>query len=313
VNSRRGAFLGAGAALAVAPGALRAQTLTKIRVGGTASGDIVGVLWAVQSGLFQKYGLDVDVQRLNSSAAITAAVAGGALDVGRASLFNLVIARSKGLPMVLEAASAMYSAATPDAALVVAKNSPIQNARDLNGKTLASASLGDLFSTVNAAWIDQNGGDSRTLKYLELPGSATADAIAAGRVDAGTLVNPVLSEAVGSGKCRILGYPQNVIGNSIATVYFTTLDFASKNAAAMKNFRKGLDESAAYAAAHPAEMIAIAAKFTGFDPKLIVIPGIGRTSDLLDTRLTQPTIDIAAKYKVIPKVFAAKEMIDPNA
>jgi NitT/TauT family transport system substrate-binding protein len=310
---RRALFLSTSAAFIAAPRPARAQSLTKLTIGATPSGDVVIALWASQSGIFQKYGLDVEIQRLNNSAAIVAAVLGGSLALGRASLFSLLVARSKGLAVVLEAPSAMYNASSPDAALVVAAASPIRSARDLNGKLLASASLGDLFSTVNAAWIDQNGGDSRTVKIVELPGSATANAIVAGRVDAGMLAEPALSEAVRTGKCRILGHPEDVLGKvSIATAYFSTADFAAKNSAMMARFRKALDESAAYAIAHPAEMTPLIAKFSGVDPKLVSPMVLGRAPDLLDTRLTQPTIDLAAKYNAIPKAFPAKEMIDPT-
>jgi len=306
-----------GAAFVAAPLALRAQTTaspTKLRVGATANGDIVIILWAAQSGIFQKYGLDVDVAKMNSSSAVVAAVVGGSLDLGKSTLFGLIVARSKSIPIVLEAPSALYSTASPDSALAVAKDSPIQTARDMNGKVLASASLGDLFTVVNAAWMDANGGDSRTVKYLELPGSATADAIAAGRVDAGTLANPILSDAVLSGKCRVLAHPEDILGKvSIATAYFCAADFAAQNVAALTRFRKAVDESVAYITAHKADMIPLIAKFSGIDPKNIVLPVLGHSTDLRDPRLTQPTIDLAAKYKAIPQQFAVKEMIDPNA
>jgi NitT/TauT family transport system substrate-binding protein len=310
---RRALFLSTAAAFAAAPRPARAQSLTKLNIGSTVSGDIVAALWAEQGGIFAKYGLDGDVQRMNNSSAVVAAVIGGSLDLGRASLFSLVVARAKGLPIVIEAPSALYRATSPDSALVVAANSPIRSARDLNGKLLASASLGDLFSTLTAAWVDQNGGDSRTVKYVELPGSATANAIVAGRVDAGMLSYPVLGEAVGSGKCRILGHPEDAIGKvSLATAYFCSVDFAAKNAPLTARIRKAMDESAAYALAHPAEIIPVIAKFSGVDPKLVVPAQLGRASDLLDTRLTQPTIDVCAKYNAIPKVFPVREMIDPN-
>jgi NitT/TauT family transport system substrate-binding protein len=306
---RRALFLGTATAFVAVPRPARAQSLAKLNIGSTASGDIVVALWAEQGGIFQKYGLDADVQRLNSSSAVVAAVLGGSLDLGRASLFALVVARAKGL----EAPSALYRATSPDAALVVAADSAIRSARDLNGKLLASASLGDLFSTVTAAWIDQNGGDSRTVKYVELPGSATANAIVAGRVDAGMLAYPALGEAVRTGKCRILGHPEDAIGKvSMATAYFCSADFAAKNAALIARFRKAMDESAAYAIAHPAEMIPVIAKFSGVDPKLVVPAQLGRASDLLDTQLTQPTIDVCAKYNAIPKTFPVREMLDPN-
>jgi NitT/TauT family transport system substrate-binding protein len=310
---RRAYFFSSAAAFVAAPRPAWAQALTKLNIGSTVSGDIVAALWAEQSGIFAKYGFDADVQRMNNSSAVVAAVLGGSLDLGRASLFSLVVARAKGLPIVIEAPSALYRATSPDAALVVAAHSPIRSARDLNGKLLASASLGDLFSTLTAAWIDQNGGDSRTVKYVELPGSATANALDAGRVDAGMLSYPVLGEAVKSGKCRILGHPEDAIGNvSLATAYFCSSDFATKNAALTARVRKAMDESAAYALAHPAEIIPVIAKFSGVDSKLVVPAQLGRASDLLDMRLIQPTIDVCAKYNAIPKAFPAREMIDPG-
>jgi NitT/TauT family transport system substrate-binding protein len=310
---RRALFLSSCTAFAAAPRAAGSQGLTKLNIGSTASGDIVVALWAQQSGIFQKYGLDADVQRLNSSSAVVAAVLGGSLDIGRASLFSLVVARGKGLPIVLEAPSALYRVTSPDAALVVAADSPIHTARDLNGKLLASASLGDLFTTMNSAWIDANGGDSRSVKYVELPGSATANAIVAGRVDAAMLADPALGEAVRSGKCRVLSHPEDVLGKvSMATAYFCSSDFAAKNAALVARIRKALDESAAYGLAHPADTIPAIAKFSGVDPKLVVPAQLGRASDLLDARLTQPTIDVCAKYNAIPKGFPVREMIDPS-
>jgi NitT/TauT family transport system substrate-binding protein len=314
---RRDTFLGVSSAgvssaFVAATKSLSAQTLPKLRIGGSVVSDIVGALYATQSGIFRTYGLDVDVQRMNSSAAIVSAVIGGSLDIGKATIFALVLARSKGMPIVLEAPAAVYSSNAPTSGLVVAKNSTIQNARDLNGKVLAAASLGDIDSILNAAWIDQNGGDSRTIKHLELPISATAEAIVSGRVDAGMLNDPTLTEAVKSGKCRIIGRPGDVIGSLyVATAYFCTADFASQNAAVLTSFRKALDEATAYATAHPSEMIPLVAKFSGVDPRLVKLLVLAKSTALLDTHMTQPSVSIAAKYKAIDKPFSVKEMIDP--
>jgi NitT/TauT family transport system substrate-binding protein len=314
---RRAGFLAASAAFVAAPGRLRAQTPAKIRMAASGAGeDIAVALWAVQSGLFQKYGLDVDVSRMNNSASVTAAVLGGSLEIGKASLFGLILARSKGLPIVLEAPAALYSSSKPDTAMVVATNSSIQAAHDLNGKTIASASLGDLFTLLDSAWIDQNGGDSRTVKYLELPAPALADALVAGRVDAGSLPEPTLSDAIRGGKCRIIGYPNDVIGKlSVVTAYFCTGTFAGQNIPALRRFRKAMDESVAYVQAHRAEMNVIVAKYTGVDVKKVATMNstLATSANLLDPHLTQPTIDVAAKYNAIPKAFAVRDMIDPNA
>ena len=47
------------------------------------------VLWAQHSGMFAKAGLTVDIQKFTAGSAVTAAVVGGALDVGSPSpIFN---------------------------------------------------------------------------------------------------------------------------------------------------------------------------------------------------------------------------------
>ena len=313
---RRAGFIAGAAAFAVTTGSLLPQTPAKIRMAASGAGeDIAVALYAAQSGLFQKYGLDVEVSRLNNSAAVTAGVLGGSLEIGKASLFGLILARSKGLPIVLEAPAALYDSTKPDTGMVVAKGSPIKSGRDLNGKTIASASLGDLFTVLNNAWIDQNGGDSKTVKYLELAAPAIADAIAGGRVDAGSLPEPILTDAVSSGKCRIIGYPNDVIGKlSVVTAYFCTADFAAQNVAALRRFRKAMDDSVAYVKTHRAEMNVLVSKYTGVDLKKVETMNstLATSANLIDARLTQPTIDMAAKYNVIPKGFPVRDMIDPN-
>src|ERR1700735_4892435 len=108
VHVRRSSFLSAVGAITALPQALSAQALTKVRIAGTPDQDMIGSFWAQQNGIFQKYGIDADVTTLTSGAAITAAVVGGSLDIGRSSLFGLIAARAKGVPFVLVASSILY-------------------------------------------------------------------------------------------------------------------------------------------------------------------------------------------------------------
>jgi NitT/TauT family transport system substrate-binding protein len=315
--SKRAVFLATSAALVAVPGRAFGQSSPKIKIGASPNGDTIGVLWGIQSGIFQRAGLDVDIQRMNNGAAVSSAVLGGSLEMGKGSLFTLISAHARGAPIVVEAPCALYHADAPDSALVVATDSPLRNPQELAGKTIAVPALGDFYAVINQAWIDRHGGDSRTMKFLELPGVAAAEAIAHGRVDAAVLVEPILSEGVKSGKCRIFGYPHEVLGpRSLSTVYFCTAEYASKNASMLARFRKALDEASAYANAHGSEMIPVVAKYTGVDPKIVATMNqntLGAAADLLDPRLIQPTIDFAQRYKSIGKTFPAKELIDPSA
>ena len=132
------AFLAATAAAAALPGPLAAQSLTKLRVAGTSANDIIGALWAQRSGIFQKYGLDVEIINSTSGAAVTAAVLGGSLEIGKSSVFGLITAYAKGVPVVLEANAAIYTTEAPNTAIVIAKDSLAKTGRDMNGKSSRS-------------------------------------------------------------------------------------------------------------------------------------------------------------------------------
>ena len=94
--------------------------------------------------------------------------------------------------------------------------------------------------------MDQRGGDSRTVKFLELPHRAAAESIAVGRVDAANLAEPILSDALHGGKVQVIGHAQDGIAKHfIVTSYFCAADYAAKNADVLARFRKGLFESAA--------------------------------------------------------------------
>jgi NitT/TauT family transport system substrate-binding protein len=313
--ANRAAFLTAAGALVAAPAIVRAQALTKIRVAAGADGDCIGALWGASSGIFAKYGLDVDVMRLNSGSAVAAAVAGGSIDVGKSSVFNMITAHSKGIPFFIEAPCTLYLASAPDFGILVARDSKARDGRDMIGKIIAVPALGDYSTITTQAWMDKNNGDSKSLKFLEIPPSAMGDSVAAGRVDAAVIAEPLLSEFVKTGKCRVFGRPIDALGKRmVVTVYFCSVDFAQKNADALGRFRKGLNEAAAYALAHRSQMIPIVSKYTGLDPSTVALqqaPNLASMANLLDPSLIQPTIDAAATYKAIPKSFPVKELIDP--
>jgi NitT/TauT family transport system substrate-binding protein len=307
----RPTFLAGGLAALATP-ALAAD-LTTVRVAGTPDADIAGALWGVRSGIFQRAGLDVAVQRLNSGAAVTAGVIGGSLDIGKSSIFGLIAAYVKGVPLVLEAVADVYDTNAPNAGFVVAKTSSINGPRDLAGKTIASPALGDLFSTVSGAWIDANGGSARASNFVELPIPLVVNAIAAGRVDGAMLVNPYFQLAKDSGACRILGYPFNVVAKFFGvTYYFCGKSYAQANTDVVARFRRGLAAASTYALAHKSEVTPVIVDYTKLDRTLIdKLPlGIGVG---MDQAPLQAVIDFAARIKSIPAAFPATDLIDPAA
>ena len=311
---QRSLFLASAAGATVAPRLALAQTLTPVRVASSPNDDLIAVLLGLDNGAFRKAGLDVQLTKANSGSAVAVAVAGGAVDIGKSSLLSVLVARSKNLPFILVAPSGIYTAEAPTAGLIVAPNSPIKTGHDMNGKTVGVSGLNDLTSLSTQAWVDQNGGDSKTLKFLEIPVSAIGESVASGRVDAGCLPNPNMAEAVASGKARLLAPAVSAIARRFAqAAFFSTADYVAKNKATVATFRKVVEEGSAYANAHHAQMIPIIAKFTGIEEKVIAAEPQQLVGTSLDVRLIQPLVDTAAKYGAIPGTFDARAMIDPGA
>lgn len=315
----RSAFLSGTAAAAVFPRALAAQSMTAVRIASTPQMSVSAALYAQAGSAFRKNGMDASIVAMNSGAAMIAAILGGSLEIANLSLLNLVEAHARNLPLVVEYAATIYDANIRDAiGIIVAVNSPIRSGRDLTGKTLAVAAIGDTFTIASSTWIDKTGGDSSTVKFLELPNAAAADAIAGGRVDAAVLAQPTLKNAVVTGKCRIIADPFAAIApRFVSTVYACSSDFATKNPVVMARFRKVINDASAYVNQHVPEVLPLMAKFTGVD--LAVLAGLpftrlGSSTSLKDARATiQPLIDAAAKYKTIAHPYDADELIDPAA
>jgi NitT/TauT family transport system substrate-binding protein len=307
-------FVMSAAAAAATSATARAQTLTTIRCSSAADDDCASVLYAIQSGMFRQAGLDVSIVSASSGAAIGAAVAGGSLEMGKSSVVSLISAHTRGLPFVLVAGAAYYSADHPIVAMLVAKDSPITGPKDIPGKVVSVSSLNDLYAIAADAMVDQAGAAWRDIKYLELPASAGPDAVIARRVDAVTVTTPTLLAAMDTGKLRIVGYPFNAIAKRfIQAAWFTTSDYASKNADAVAAFRKVVTQSAAIINAKPADATASIAAFTKQDPAMIARMPRALAIGPLDPKLLQPPIDAAFKYGAIGATFDARDMLAPGA
>ena len=310
----RHTFVASAMAAAAAPRVAVAQARTAIRCSSSPDEDVASVLYAIESGMFARAGLDVTITAGNSGAAISAAVAGGALDMGKSSVVSLISAHTRGVPFVLVAGAAYYDAPKKKVAMLVATDSAINGPKDLPGKTCAVPALNDLYTIANAAFVDRAGGAWRDIKYLEMPSASAPEAVIAHRVDATTVTMPALFAAMETGKLRIIGYPFSSIAERfIQAAWFTTKDFAAANADAVARFRKVVGESAVQINAKPALATAALAAYTKLSPELIARMPRATALGPIDPKLLQPAVDAAFKYGAIAANFDARDMLAPGA
>lgn len=289
-----------------------AQTLVHIEAACPPVDNCTPLLYAIHAGLFTKAGLDVHVSAMASGAVITAAVAGGSLQVGMSSMMALVTAHARGVPITLIAPASIYTSDKPSELMIVRKDSPIHSARDLSGKTMGSSSLKDILAIATFAWIDKNGGKSSELKTIEMPTSASLAALESGRIDLASLQEPYVSEALASGQMRVLGSPFDAIGKHfLVTAWFTTDAYANANPDVIERFARVMRVASAYANTHTAETAPLLAEHSKVDLSVIQHSSREEYDQTLDQTGLQNVINIAAEFKLIDKPFNQNDMISP--
>lgn len=297
-------------ALPLLPARGWAAGLQTLRLAAAPDDDITPILYGQSSGIFKKAGLDVQLMALGSGSATASAVAGGAVDIGKSSLTSLISAHARGIPFAIVAPASLYLESSPIAGLVVAKDSAIASGRDFSGKTVSASSLKDLMAVATQAWIDGNGGDSKNVKFIEIPSSAVTVALDQKKIDGATMVTPALAQALESGKTKLLGRSFSAIAKRFLVAgWFTTKDYIAQNPETVRRFVDAFREAALYTDTHHEQTVALLAAYSHLDPETIRRMVRSTAGAVVEARDIQPVIDAAARYKVIDKAFPAQELI----
>jgi NitT/TauT family transport system substrate-binding protein len=304
------ALAASGLAALAAPraGSAQTQALEKIRIAGFMSDALTPLYYAIRNGAFRRAGLEIEFNNVTSGSAATAAMLAATYDLTNASTISAMSAFLRNLPIVLTTPQIMYTPQNPYGLLQVASDSTLRTAADLSDKTIGVIALNGFNDLVTKAWADKNGGDSNSLKFVELPFSATEAALTAHRIDAALMVEPALSVSLAEGKTKTLGdaigavAPRYMLG-----AYIAEKGWATAHAETVRKFNRVLADAVTFTNAHPGDTAPMMADLT--KTPLPVMQKIKRvvSATTLDPVLVQPLIDAAAKYKLIPRAFPAKD------
>ena len=305
---KRALFAGGMLALGAASAARAQSTMPTVRVAMPPIDAASQVYYAQEKGFFKKVGLTVQIMPINEGASVAAAVAGGTADIGQANLSSLCAAFLRGLPFVAIAGANTYDSRTHQSELVVGMNSTIRDAKDLNGKTIAVGGLKNVQEVGFNKWMDTTGGNWTSTHIVEIPFSATAEAIVTGRIDAAMMAEPELGAALAAKKVKILATPFNSIGKQwVLGTWFTTQAYAKAHPDVVKAYAQAMVMAAQWANHNQAESAKILEAATG-------IPvGANASRVVFAERLTtpemQPLIDASAKYGGLKNSFPASQLL----
>jgi len=308
----RASMLAAAAALALRPRDIRAQTFEKIQFGGVPTDDMTPIYYAIKTGMYRKAGLDVEVVPTASGTVASTAILAGTYQMGKTSAIAAFIAHLKGLPLTVIANDALWNPKVLFTAAVVRADSTARTGADLNGKTGGTPALSDSNQLVISVWVDKNGGDSKTMKWIEIPNSLLGSAIEERRIDVCALQEPQLSAVLAAGKVRTLAPVYSAVADRfVFAFYVANKPWAEAHPQAVRRWVETTFAAGAYTNAHHAETVAMMADVTKIPADIITtMPRIeAATAATASPTLFQPLIDVAANYKFIEHGFSAKDLM----
>jgi NitT/TauT family transport system substrate-binding protein len=269
-------------------------------------------VYAQQAGIFKKYGLDATVTTFNGGGAIIAAIAGGSLDAGFSNITSAVAAIQRGIPIIVLTAANLTSTANTDAQLMKARGSKLKTGADLTGKIIAVTTLGGTLQLGAEQWIDKNGGDSKSVHFVEVPSSNMAAALKQGRIDAAMMSEPFLTEE--SADVEVLANAFAAIAPEwISSVFVASKAWVTANPDAARRFVAAMHETARWANVHHTETAVILSPLSGVP--LATFAAMKRTAytDKLTRALMQPGIDAALRYGALKSPFDTGEIVTDAA
>lgn len=310
---RRGAALGLMASTPVSLAAAHAvpgQPLATVRIGGGVTSDITPILYGMRSGLFRTMGLDVRLESTVLGAALAPALLNGTVDIAKLTLLSLIIGHARGLKLRIVAGAGMYAPQYATTEISVLKTSAIRTLADANGKTAACNSLRGFDQLGMQALVDKSGGNSATIRFVEIPIVEMPAALDQGRVDLAMLVIPVLAAALATGRIRTLGDPYAGIGDHVLIAGWACRDdFAAANPELVRRFGEAVRRATLYTNAHYGETVDLFAEYSHIDAETIRRSRHGTNATRVDERDIQGAIDAAARYQYIDRGFPARELV----
>jgi NitT/TauT family transport system substrate-binding protein len=236
-------------------------------------GKAINVLWiytvldvGVENGVFQKYGLDIEISVLPGDAKFQQALIAKSIDIGLASGTSMALS-AKGSPAIAVAA---YAGPPRNFSVNVAADSSIHSVADLKGKTLAVATNGSLPEWLTKRLSLHEGWGVTGIHNIASGGfEASVAAMLTHSVDGFMGATEAGLQLEAEGKARIITNMEQYVPRFITQVVSTRTDFVAEHPELIERFLKGLFASVAYVKSHKAESTAIATRVLHQSPSVM--------------------------------------------
>ena len=216
------------------------------------SSQFAPMFYGIDSGIFKKHGLTLEIVPQTDIAAIISGIASGQYDFGFATVVHVLTANANGIP--IRTVSTIEGQIKPDdegTVSIASAKSGITDYKQMAGKRLATVGLSSMNTLTAWALADKAGINPKSMKLVQLPFGQMAAALANGDVDAAVMQWPFAGDALNAGG-KVLAYNNGVMfGNTATTFFNTSQSFIDKNPNTVKACSEAMIESIDAANADP--------------------------------------------------------------
>lgn len=254
-----------------------AEGVTAVPVGVLPVVEVAPLYLGIARGIFRNRGLDVRPQQFQGGSAVVPALLAGQVRFGFSNVVSLLAARDKGVPLI-SVAGAGTSTGDPLKdinAVMVARGSRLQSARDLVGRRVAINSWNNLGDTTVKTAVRNDGGNDWQIQFVRMPFPEMPARLAAGTVDAAWVAEPFRSLIINSGGRVLFDNLTETYPRVQTAQYFTTEQIGRDRPHLVTAFVDALKESITYASQHPDDVRAILPSYVKIAPAVaatIVLP-----------------------------------------
>ena len=216
----------------------------------------------MQTGIFGKYGIQVQEEDFNGAAKMQTAMVAGDLDIGIGGGPEMAYI-VKGAP---ELAVAATSGAPVELSLAVGYDSPIRTPDDLKGKRVWISSFGGLSNWLVREFARSRGWGPEGVTVVPLVASQQAQvaALKTGQIDAVVTLTANALQLQDKHQARLLIVCSDYVHDFISHGLFATNTLMQKNPDLLRRFLAGWFDSVAWMRAHKDETVKIVVPISGF-------------------------------------------------
>jgi NitT/TauT family transport system substrate-binding protein len=253
-------------------GAGSASGTQTVQVGIIPVSDVAILHLGQDQGFFSDRGIELEFNLGQGGAALVPAVVTGEYQFGFSGIVSILQAREQGLPVTAIAPTSWSNGEEGQHINALMASDPtIQDAGDLEGKTVALNILNSQVETLARNSIEVAGGNPDNVNFVEMSLPDAVTALGSNQIQSFVCGEPFCTLAQDAGARVIADNWLDLVpeGIGLSGVYFSTTDQIEADPELFENIQAGILESLDYAQAHPDEWRAQIPEYTEIDPALV--------------------------------------------